>query len=438
MLHMKCTINLPTIQDLQAMSLEDLISEQRQITSKFTKDSFNTIMLKLQNIIFIHHLGERWNRVGACVTDPPWCCPRCQERRSFHRRGSKQRKISCSLGQLTFPLLQLGCKKCGHRFSPFPKMLGMKPRQRFADEFKQKLVGLVTNLSYAKTSKASQSFLNTTANPKTVHSWVQEIANNTALPHHRTSKAILLDGTGVPASKHRETSEKQRNNNLKLVIGLGQRSYKHRRPKQKKKILGLTVGQSWPQTVKQACKVKTSMLITDGENSFDKVSDKYFKGVPKQRCLWHVPRTLGAYLKRYSNLDKKDRTPILKKLKSVLYAKGKKPTVQREYTLFVKKMRHAGHLAEAAMLASATKEIFTYRVVKKKGHKGIATSIIERQMREINRRSDVGVRWSNQGLENLLKLNILQREEPTYWSEIIWNTIPNPHSSPKLLFQMSP
>jgi hypothetical protein len=32
------------------------------------------------------------------------------------------------------------------------------------------------------------------------------------------------------------------------------------------------------------------------------------------------------------------------------------------------------------------------------------TSVIEREMREINRRSDVGVRWSESGIDNLLRL----------------------------------
>jgi hypothetical protein len=437
MLHLECTIKLPSIQELQNMSLEDIIAEQRQISSQFTKESFCKIMSKLQATILEYHLGKRWNG-SAHGDDKPWCCARCCQRKYFHRRGSKERKITCSLGQLNFELYQLGCKQCGHRFSPFPQMLNMKPRQKFADEFKEKLISLATNLSYDKTSKAAHKFLSVSAHGKTIHSWIQQTAQATALPPHQASKAILLDGTGVPATKQRNTQENQKNNNCKLVIGLGRRVYEHGRPKQLKKVLGLTVGKSWPQTVKQAQAVKTSMLITDGENSFDKISQQYFLNVPKQRCLWHLPRTLGAYLTRFSDLGQEARKPWLEQLKNILFGKGEKSSLQTQYTLLVKKLRHAGHLAEASMLAGATKEVFVYKVIKKKGHKGIATSIIERQMREVNRRADVGVRWSNQGLENMLKLNLLQREEPQYWSEIVWNTIPNPQNPPKLLFQMSP
>ena len=37
------------------------------------------------------------------------------------------------------------------------------------------------------------------------------------------------------------------------------------------------------------------------------------------------------------------------------------------------------------------------------------SSVMEREMREINRRSDVGVRWSERGIDNLLRLRAARR-----------------------------
>jgi len=37
------------------------------------------------------------------------------------------------------------------------------------------------------------------------------------------------------------------------------------------------------------------------------------------------------------------------------------------------------------------------------------TSPVEREMRELNRRADVGARWSQKGIENLLKILFLKR-----------------------------
>ena len=40
------------------------------------------------------------------------------------------------------------------------------------------------------------------------------------------------------------------------------------------------------------------------------------------------------------------------------------------------------------------------------------TSLVERQMREINRRVNVGVRWSVRGVENLMRLSMTHRHNP--------------------------
>lgn len=437
MLHLQSTINLASVQDLQRLTLEELVQEQRNITQTFTRESFAAIMYELQNQIIGHYLGERWQGPTMLQQPPPWQCPNYTEHQEFHRRGVRRRTVISSLGKLTFPVIQLACKTCGSRFTPINQLLHLAPRQRYTDEFKQKLVGLVTNLSYQKTARAGQDFLGLSARPRTIHRWVQHIAQNTSLPPHASCKAVLLDGTGVLAKDRAKYPSNERPSELKLVIGLGPRTFQYHRPSQEKRILGITVGTTWPQTTKRIHGIKTSMLITDGENTFDKVAEECFPGVPRQRCLWHLPRTLGQYLTTYSALSTEQRQPWLQELKNILYASGQAPALQRQYTLFVKKLRHAGHEVAASMLATATHQVFTHRRIKHKGHRGIATSIIERQMREINRRADVGVLWSNRGLENLLKLKLLQQEEPRYWSEYVWNTTNLAHSSPKLLFQMS-
>ncbi len=53
----------------------------------------------------------------------------------------------------------------------------------------------------------------------------------------------------------------------------------------------------------------------------------------------------------------------------------------------------------------------------------IATSPIERQMRELNRRTDVGVRWSVSGVRHLLGLRLVFTFDPARWHRL-WN-LPN-------------
>ncbi len=55
------------------------------------------------------------------------------------------------------------------------------------------------------------------------------------------------------------------------------------------------------------------------------------------------------------------------------------------------------------------------------------TSIVEREMREINRRVDVGARWSIPGVAHLLKLRLAQRCNPDDY-ERVWSSTRQPNS----------
>jgi hypothetical protein len=54
-----------------------------------------------------------------------------------------------------------------------------------------------------------------------------------------------------------------------------------------------------------------------------------------------------------------------------------------------------------------------------------STSPAERQMREINRRTDVGARWSVSGVENLISLDLTRRFDPEQW-RTLWRLPEHP------------
>ena len=56
----------------------------------------------------------------------------------------------------------------------------------------------------------------------------------------------------------------------------------------------------------------------------------------------------------------------------------------------------------AGHLKSAEPEALTFQNVK--GFTFSTTSPLEREVRELNRRADVGARWSEKGIENVLKI----------------------------------
>jgi hypothetical protein len=53
------------------------------------------------------------------------------------------------------------------------------------------------------------------------------------------------------------------------------------------------------------------------------------------------------------------------------------------------------------------------------------TSVIEREMREINRRADVGARWSISGVDYLLRLRHSQRINPDDFDRV-WHVVRKP------------
>ncbi|HEX6912971.1 MAG TPA: hypothetical protein VF142_21360 [Longimicrobium sp.] len=61
----------------------------------------------------------------------------------------------------------------------------------------------------------------------------------------------------------------------------------------------------------------------------------------------------------------------------------------------------------------------TAYVLSERRPPGRTTSVIEREMREINRRTDVGARWSEPGVDRLLRATALEAER-------VWSAVQKP------------
>jgi hypothetical protein len=73
--------------------------------------------------------------------------------------------------------------------------------------------------------------------------------------------------------------------------------------------------------------------------------------------------------------------------------------MKTNYTLFLEKLEKNSLEQSFVHLYRAENEI---TISGKNGFDYHTTSPVEREMREINRRADIGVRWSIPGIENLL------------------------------------
>ena len=93
----------------------------------------------------------------------------------------------------------------------------------------------------------------------------------------------------------------------------------------------------------------------------------------------------------------------------------------------------------ARYLKAAEPEVFTFishpdagrLLFGDKGRPELATGVLERVMRELNRRTDVGVRWSIHGCRALLMLKLARKYHHPGWP---WN--PTATQQPNVRFRL--
>ena len=99
----------------------------------------------------------------------------------------------------------------------------------------------------------------------------------------------------------------------------------------------------------------------------------------------------------------------------------------------ITQLHQEGLTNAAGYLEAAAPYVFTYREQpdgmffddRRREPRAISsTSPLERQMREINRRTDVGVRWSTPGVRNLIGLDLVRRFDSAQWATL-WR-LPQP------------
>jgi len=158
--------------------------------------------------------------------------------------------------------------------------------------------------------------------------------------------------------------------------------------------------------------VQPGLIVVDGEAELSAMATEVFAGVPVQRCLWHLARGVyraARYNDKATDLADSFRSQLEALLRAA-YADGDLAAARTAYDALIDDAEGCGAWAAAAHLRAATDEALTFlthpdagRLVF--GHKGrpeLGTGVLERVMREMNRRTDVGVRWSVEGVRAIL------------------------------------
>lgn len=175
------------------------------------------------------------------------------------------------------------------------------------------------------------------------------------------------------------------------------------------RLLGLEAGlQSWPKVLRSD--VRAEVVVTDAEASLPAQVRDCHPEARHQWCEWHVGYTLEWSLLE-DGVPVAERRRLQKELQGILWGRRAQSTKRRLYGRFLQRMppRTRKQLERAR----------TY-VLFEVASRERTTSVVERQMREVNRRINVGARWSVPGVRNLMLLSMTKQHNPDDYQRL-WN-----------------
>lgn len=332
------------------------------------------------------------------------CCPRCGGDR-WVKRGQRSRQLKTSRGRLRFPLRQVTCKDCRRTWSPFLERLGLEPHQEVSEELRRPLVGLATEVSYRKSSRWGEETMGTTLSPMTIWRTVQERGPEVSFTAQQEDPVRMeADGTRIPAGAG------QRGSALNLAFQVGDRWRAAGRWRRKKRVVGMAVGRSsWPEAL--PAEFHPRLVVNDGGEDIRSAAAEAYPDARPQRCEWHLVYSLDHALWQ-DGVAHRRRQRLQDELRRIVFGPERsrsRRTQVREWAAW----RLAPYPRARGLLLDALPEI-CYPVASDLRTTGHA----ERPMREINRRTDIGVRWTEQGVENLLQLRLARLYNPSDYARV--------------------
>jgi hypothetical protein len=312
-------------------------------------------------------------------------------------------------------LWHVGCCSCGRNFAPLLLMLGLSGKRR-TDRLTVDLAELGTQMSSARAARTDSELAGTEATAGQAHNALADVAAVLAPegelgPAHGAPDVVLLDGTGVRAGS------KKNGTGANLAIGLTGRSGPAGRRRARSHLLGLTVDEDWSMMGAQLQRVAApALVVVDGESVITALADRLWPDVPIQRCWWHLPHGLrkAFYADDAANRHvnprwARDRSRELGELlrEQIRHERDQAQALEAwdAFTARIPDKLTSAH----AYLDAARPHTFTCldpKLRQRLAHLGgpeLGTGVLERLMRELNARTDIGgSRWSTAGLRDLL------------------------------------
>lgn len=398
LLSVNTTVHLPVnleLKDCRINTLMEWVFENRQ---QILQVVVQAVLQQLQD-----------DYLQACrAAALEWVCRGCgvvHGAGEFLRRGTRTRRLKTSSGEIEFSLTQVTCPACKKTRVAAEELLGLAPRQRISTELERRLVERVYDTSYARSAETARACMGVKVSTSTLHRCVQETAQKLELTPDPTSEVVVADGTKVRAGGRAELED------LRMAFQIIGRDEQGGRPHVQKRLLGLAVGtRTWTQVLGDA--PATKVVVTDAELALRAHVRDCYPAARHQHCEWHVSHTLNWSL-RADGVGSDDRKQLRKELGSIIWGEGS-PASRREALA-----RYTERLRSCRLSYNQLRNAMPYILFDEESPER-TTSVIERQMREVDRRAWIGVRWSEPGLSNLLTLSFAKTHNRDDY-ERIWN-----------------
>lgn len=399
MLVVNPSVHLDLKIEAQELRINGVVGQVRACARQAQKEALPLLLEQIQEA----HL----ERVFAAETE--LVCSRCGlvhcGSADLVRRGWRRRQILTQEGVVHFGLRQVTCRGCGRTWSPYAEVLGLRPGQRVLEEVEEKLVGLVTQLSYARTCQVAEAWLGVRIRPRSLHRWVQERGAQLQLTPDPQSEVLLGDGTKIPSGGRSRMGE-----DVRIGFQFCGREEVHGRNRARLRVAGVGIGRgSWAEAF--PAELKPALVVTDAEAGLRELVRERYAEARHQLCEWHVAYTLDWSLIE-DRVPAKRRKWLRRLLGRILFRKTTQARKRRRYERFTRWIGKISRKAQQQLEQASS------RILYEEASDECTTSLVERQMREVNRRMEVGVRWSDTGALNLLRLRLAQQHNPDDYARL--------------------
>ena len=380
---------------------------------------------ELQDRLIDQVCGPKWLPVRDLPA--PFGCPGCGVMSDFARKGkrTRPRRFDTAAGIVRIQLANVGCRSCGRVFAPLLLLLDLSGKRR-TDRLMIELAELASQMSFARAGAVAASF-GVPGSAGRAHAAVADLAplldgvGRPELPTAPTgADVVILDGTGMRASSRRLGV------NCNIALGVTARTGPRRRRRAGTVLLGLTLDRPWPAMAAQLRALDPpAVVVVDGELAITTLAESVWPDVPIQRCWWHLPRALRWALyadKAPHPWANGKRTELVALLRRVARDHLSHAQALAAYDDFAATVTAEGHHAAGELLDGARDQVFTCLrpdLRARLAHLGgpeLGSGVLERVMRELNARTDIGgSRWSVDGLHDLITVQLARMTNHPGW-----------------------